>query len=178
MNKILVVDDEVSVLNAIKRSMRHTGWEFHFYSSALEALNDASVNNYDLIISDFRMPEINGLELLQSLKILRPNALRIILSGQADLELVIKAVNDAEIYRFITKPWQDDDLRLSIESALEHKKVLEENQVLADQVRAQQSQIDLQKKELERLEKQNPGLTKVNWDSDGSIILIEEDIKN
>lgn len=174
MNRVMVVDDEKGVLNALKRSMRSRGWALTTFLEPEEALNSAATEEYDLVISDYRMPVMDGVTFLKEMKAIQPDAFRIILSGQADMGAVLLAINEAEIYRFITKPWNDDELAVTISKALEHRKMMLENRTLADLVRKQKAQIDYQVSELERLESESPGITDINWGDDGSIILYDE----
>ena len=175
MKRVMVVDDKSSVLNALKRSLRREGWELQTFADPVVALIYANREPVDLVISDYRMPQMDGVTFLKEMRAIQPDAFRIVLSGQADMAGVLKAVNQAEIYRFITKPWDDMELRITIEQALNHRDLLLENRQLADVVRQQQRQINYQTTELERLEGDSPGITQVNWGPDGSIILSEDD---
>lgn len=177
MKRIFIVDDEPGVLNALKRSLRDCAWLLRTFDDPEEALNAATGEEIDLVISDYRMPGMDGVTFLKEFKAVQPDTFRIILSGQADMDSVLKAINEAEIYRFVTKPWNDAELRVTIERALHHREMLLENRRLADLVRQQQAQLDYQKTELERLEQESPGITQVNWAPDGSIILDEESLK-
>lgn len=174
MYRIMLVDDEKNVLNALSRLMRRKeDWELEAYTDPLAALRRSRTTTFDLFFSDYRMPEMDGVAFLQGTKALQPEAMRIVLSGYADLEGVMGAINAAEIYRFLVKPWQDFDVLITIEHALKARDYLTENRRLADQVREQQRELQLHKTALEQLEQKHPGLTKVNWGSDGSIILDE-----
>lgn len=175
MKSIIIVDDEINILKSIQRSLRESDWELHIFTAAVEALNYGQENNIDLVISDYRMPHMDGIQFLKEFKKIQPDAFRIILSGQADLDLLLEAINEVEIYRFITKPWIDSELKKTIGSALNHHEILQENRILANQVRDQKRQISLQKIELDRLEMQSPGITQVNWDTDGSIIIGDDE---
>ena len=175
MNRVMIVDDEPGVLNALKRSLRREGWVLMAYDDPEEALNVAAKEVISLVISDYRMPQMDGVTFLKEFKAIQPDSFRIILSGQADLAAVLSAINEAEIYRFVTKPWNDAELKVSIETALKHRDILLENQRLANLVRKQKIQLDYQKTELDRLETECPGITQVNWDSDGCIILNDND---
>jgi DNA-binding NtrC family response regulator len=175
MYRILIVDDEESIVNALKRCLRKVAdWEIEIFTSGSEALRRAEGTSFDLFISDFRMPEMNGVEFLSKVKKIQPNSARIILSGYTDLEALVGAINEAEIFRFINKPWNDYELILTIEQALKYKDMLTENLYLANQVREQKTKLDTNEELLTKLEKQNPGITQVNWSDDGSIT-IEED---
>jgi two-component system probable response regulator PhcQ len=177
MYRLMIVDDEKHILSALKRSLkRDSDWDIEVFSSGEEALRRAQVADFDLFISDYRMPEMNGVEFLIQAKALQPEAMRLILSGHSDLDGLLRGINEAEIYRFISKPWQDYELRCTIEQALKHRAILVENRCLADQVRSQQSQLDEQSRILAELEAESPGLTQVNWSEDGAIILNEDDV--
>jgi response regulator RpfG family c-di-GMP phosphodiesterase len=117
---------------------------------------------------------MDGVAFLKAFREEQPHAVRLILSGYADLDAMIGAINEAQIYRFISKPWHDFELRAAVEQALAHHDLLLENQRLADEVRAQRGIISRQEMELRRLEMETPGITKVNWGPDGSVILSEE----
>ncbi|OMH25897.1 response regulator [Motiliproteus sp. MSK22-1] len=175
MNRVMIVDDEPGVLNSLKRALRGESWVLMTYSDPEEALNVAAKEVISLVISDYRMPQMDGVTFLKEFKAIQPESFRMVLSGQADMAAVLSAINEAEIYRFVTKPWNNDDLKISIDTALKHRDILMENQRLADLVRKQQIQLDYQKTELDRLETECPGITQVNWDSDGCIILNDKD---
>jgi len=175
MYKIMLVDDEDNILSALKRCLsKCKEWEIEIFNSGTEALHRAESSSFDLFISDFRMPKMNGVEFLTNVKQLQPNAVRIILSGHTDLEALLGAINDAEIFRFINKPWHDKELILTIEQALKYKDMLTENLYLANQVREQSEELSLKDKILAKLEEDSPGITKVNWLDDGSISMAED----
>lgn len=177
MYRILLIDDEPNVLKSLSRLMkRNSNWEVECFSDPHAALHRAETTSFDLFFSDYRMPVMDGVEFLKQTKSLQPEAMRIILSGYADMEGLMGAINEAEIYRFLVKPWQDLDVIFTVQQALAARDYLTENRRLADQVRQQQQELDKHKSALEVLEKQHPGLTKVNWAEDGSIILDEGDV--
>ncbi|ABC30741.1 FOG: CheY-like receiver [Hahella chejuensis KCTC 2396] len=175
MATLAIIDDEENVLRAIQRILRKKPWKVLIFSDPYEAIDALKKEPVDLVISDYRMPEMNGVELLNSLKDVRPEALRILLSGQADIDGVTSAINDAEIYRFISKPWSDEDLLMTLENALEHNALVRENRRLLELVRKQEGALKKQLEELQRLEAATPGITQVSWNEDGSIDLIDED---
>lgn len=184
MYRIMLVDDEENILNALRRVLAgdhgHEGEAYKLtvetFSVPQDALKRAEDVAFDLVVSDFRMPLMNGVEFLKALRKIQPNAARIILSGYADLEGLVGAINEAQIFRFINKPWNDFDLKSAIGQALDYRGLLLENQRLADQVRVQQGQLSKQEMALKRLEEENPGITKVNWGPDGSVMIDEEDM--
>lgn len=175
MHRIMIVDDEINVLNALRRMLVANGFETEIFSNPGEALRRAQTANFDLVISDYRMPDMDGIRFLTEMKRLQPDAMRLILSGHADLEGLIGAVNAAEVFRFISKPWYDPDFIMCARQALEHREVLIENRRLADTVRSQRAELDLQRTALQKLESEYPDLIKVNWAEDGSIMLGEDD---
>lgn len=172
MYRIMVIDDEQNILNAMRRLMRkQKDWEVEYFDSAKEALKRAHAASFELFLSDYRMPGMDGVKFLSETKKSHPEAMRLILSGFTDLEALLGAINEAEIYRFISKPWQDYDLITTLEQALAQREILMENRNLADQVRTQQLELENRKTALERLRESNPILAEVKWAPDGSIIL-------
>ena len=170
MYSILIVDDEENIVNALKRSLRKVPeWEVETFTSSVEALNYAKSFSFDLFVSDFRMPEMDGVEFLTKIKEIQPDAARIILSGYTDFDGLIGAINQAEIFRFISKPWNDYELILTIDQALKYKNILIENNNLEKELREQKEKLNITNKILAKLEQQTPGITKVNWSTDGSI---------
>ncbi|HET9049453.1 MAG TPA: response regulator [Chiayiivirga sp.] len=181
--KIMVVDDEPNILQAIRRSLGSKisdgnevfDVELELFDSPVLALARAQDYKFDLVLSDYRMPEMDGVAFLKAFREAQPGAARLILSGYADLNGVIAAINEAGIFRFISKPWQEYELRAALCHALVFQRLLLENQRLADTVRAQRGVMSRQEMELRRLEQESPGITKVNWNADGSITLEDDD---
>lgn len=180
MNRILLVDDEASILKSLQRLLRAVPCVYGkrdfvldviTSTSPLAALELARNEPFDLFISDFRMPEMDGIEFLKAARQLQPDASRLILSGYADLNALVRAVNEVGIDRFIGKPWNDYELVSAIGQALAHRELLLENRQLADLVRLEMGDKSAEQLEAERLERIEPGITLVNWGPDGSIIL-------
>ena len=179
MRRIMLVDDEENILNALRRVLSGRNpvedGDAHYtvetFVSPQAALERAEESAFDLVVSDYRMPEMSGIKFLKMLKQVQPDTTRIILSGYADLAGLVSAINEAEIFRFLSKPWDDFDFRLAIAQALKYRDILLENQRLADQVRMQQGLLSRQEVALKRLAVENPGLAKVNWGPDGSVII-------
>jgi DNA-binding NtrC family response regulator len=175
MNRIMIVDDEPNILKTLNRVLRkNKEWDVETYENVDHALRRAQTMTFDLVISDYKMPRMDGVEFLNEVKRLQPEAMRVILSGFTELQLLLDAINEAEIFRYICKPWDDHDLLMTINQALAHRKILVENRLLADQVRQQQQELDKRKSALERLSDQHPALVEVDWADDGSII-VEDD---
>jgi two-component system, probable response regulator PhcQ len=180
MARLLLVDDEPNVLRALKRVLSLAGdpplaleaiETCELPRQALERLHEQA---YDLILSDYRMPEMDGVAFLSAARQLQPDCARLILSAQADLQGLIGAINQAGIQRFIMKPWNDLDLRVALAEALEHRALLLENRRLADEVRMARGVISHHEVELRRLEEESPGITKVKWGPDGSVLLEDD----
>lgn len=172
---LVLVDDEENVLRALRRVFAPQGYVIETFSDPTVALEKARAGVVDLVISDYRMPQMDGVSFLTEYRKYQPDAMRMILSAFTDLEALLGAINRAQIFRFVSKPWNDDELRLTAGQALEMRRLMQENQRLADVVRAQQGLLSKQEFELRRLEEENPGITKVNWGPDGTILLDEGD---
>ncbi len=118
---ILCVDDEKNVLKSLERLFLDTDYEILTASSGEDGLNLMKSNeNIQIVMSDYRMPQMNGVEFLKEVCALRPETVRIVLSGYADTSSIVEAINEGQIYKFIPKPWNDDELKVTISNALEH----------------------------------------------------------
>ena len=138
MYQVMLVDDEDYILKALKRTINmYTDWEVETYQDPREALRRARTTVFDAVITDYMMPEINGLELLQELRDIQPDTIRILLTGVIDIETVMSAINKAGAFRFIPKPWDDEQLLGNIREGLKFRDILLENRILAETVREQ-----------------------------------------
>ena len=123
--KIVVVDDDKIVTSAFNTLLKVEGFtDSHFFNHPKEALNFLKDNVPDLVISDFLMPDMNGLEFLSEVKKLYPEVSRILLTGYADKENAIRAINEVGLYRYIEKPWNNDDLIITIKNGIERSYLL------------------------------------------------------
>jgi len=138
---VLFVDDEANVLSAMRRIFMEENYRLFTAASGAEALTVMESGEVNLIVSDHRMPGMTGAELLKSVKERWPQTIRIMLTGHADINSVMGAVKDGAVYKFITKPWNDDDLRLTISLALQQYVLMRENQNLKELTRSQQQRI-------------------------------------
>ncbi|MES2952248.1 MAG: EAL domain-containing protein [Pseudomonadota bacterium] len=132
---LLLVDDEPNVLASLKRLFRRDGYVIHTANSGTEGLDVLAGQRIDVIMSDQRMPGMTGVEFLRAVKIKYPETIRIVLSGYAELQYVTEAINEGAIYRFLTKPWDDDQLREQVQRAFEHSELQEKNQQLDIKIR-------------------------------------------
>ncbi len=128
--QILFVDDERAILSSLKRLLRPTGHRVHIASSGAEALAVLNENPIDLVVSDMRMPEMDGAEFLTKVSEQWPNTIRMLLTGYADLTSAIEAINSGSISRYLTKPWQDDDLVMCLEQAIQTQRLTLEKERL------------------------------------------------
>jgi response regulator RpfG family c-di-GMP phosphodiesterase len=150
---VMIVDDEQHVLTALERLLRDEPYVVSTAvrpTHAIELVRQAPVS---LIISDYQMPEMTGIELFETVKTICPETIRIILTGKADMQATIRAINEGEVFRFITKPWDDEDLKITIRHALMQHDLWTENRQLVRAVQAQRHA-------LEEIERQYPGITK------------------
>lgn len=118
---VIFVDDEPFNLKALKRLFRNEDFEFIVFDSPIKALSVIDKLSPEVVISDQCMPEMAGIDFLEEVRKKHPNSVRIILTGHADLEMVIGALNKGHIFRFIQKPWDDDKLKTQVRAALEHQ---------------------------------------------------------
>ncbi len=144
---LLVVDDEPANLQKLKRTFlgRYRVYEA---TSAEEALDLAKKIDVDLVISDQRMPRMSGVELLKRFLRIRPDAMRIILTGYTDTEDLIDAINEGHVYRYITKPWEPEEMRIVVRQALEKRDLERENRRLAEELREANEKLKAQNRAL------------------------------
>lgn len=128
--RILLVDDEPNVLKALERIFRQENYRITTATSGIEALDHLKNGTFQLMISDYMMPQMNGAELLKQAKATQPDMIRIMLTGHADTGAVMGAINEGAVYKFILKPWNDDDLRVTVALALEQYDLIHKNKAL------------------------------------------------
>ncbi len=138
---LLFVDDEPGVLNALQRIFMDENYTILMADSAEKALKILAETPVHLLVSDHRMPGMSGAELLKAVREQYPEIIRIMLTGFADVNSIMGAVKDGAVYKFITKPWNDDDLRLTIALALQQFVLMRENRHLKELARQQQNKI-------------------------------------
>ncbi len=138
---LLFVDDEENILNALRRVFRKEPYKILITTSAREGLSLLESNPVALVISDHRMPEMEGTEFLSRVREIKPDAIRIMLTGYADMKAATDAINRCQTYRFIAKPWNDDDLRLAVREALRQYDLIALNQELTELVKKQNQEL-------------------------------------
>lgn len=126
---IVIVDDEEMVLTSLSSFfMLETDYEIKSFTSGKKALEFIEKNDVHLVISDYLMPEMDGISFLAKVRDIKPEIPRIILTGYADKENAIKAINEVGLYQYIEKPWDNEDLRLIVRNALEKHKLMKKLQ--------------------------------------------------
>lgn len=131
MNKsILFVDDEKPILKAIRRMFLGSNYAVFFAESALDALNILSKNTIDLIVSDLKMPEMGGYELLSKVMIMYPSTIRVILSGCSEEDLIFRAIKNNLARAYFLKPWEDEKLKTAIDEMFKTQDLLKSKNLL------------------------------------------------
>ena len=133
---LLLVDDEDNIVRALVRLLRREGYKILTANSGAEGLEILKQQEVGVILSDQRMPEMNGTEFLSRVKVLYPDTVRIVLSGYTDLNSVTDAINQGAIYKFLTKPWDDELLKESIQHAFIHLELIHDNRRLSDELKS------------------------------------------
>jgi two-component system probable response regulator PhcQ len=183
MSRILLLDDEEPILRSLQRLLRAVPCrsgdvtfpiETELFTDPLAALERARHASFDLFLTDYRMPKMDGVEFLRQAKTIQPDSSRVILSGYADLNALLRAVNEVGIERFIAKPWNDYELITALAQCLSARALTLENRRLADLARLAAGSMSAEEVERLRLEAMEPGITQVNWGPDGSVILDPE----
>lgn len=128
---LLLVDDEESILQSLRRLLRRDGYQIHLATSGADGLAILEQHPIGVILSDQRMPVMTGSEFLSQVKARRPDTIRIILSGYTELNSITDAINQGAIYKFLTKPWDDEQLRAHLVEAFERFDMKAENSRLA-----------------------------------------------
>jgi len=163
-HSILIVDDEPHVLKAFQRVLRREPYTLMTAQGGEEGLTLLEAREVSLVISDYNMPGMNGLDFLKTVKQLYPHILAIMLTGQAEIQIAVQAINEAGVYKFIQKPWDDNDLKVTILRAVESMDLATERDRLIQKVKSRDAILN-------DLEKKHPGITKVDRDEDGYLVL-------
>lgn len=172
--RLLLVDDEENILKSIRRVLRRGDWEIETATDAEEGLKRLEQFGPQVVISDFRMPGMNGVEFLTRVKEQVPRAQRIMLTGQADQTAIEEAINRSEIFRFISKPWNDSHLVLTVKSAFEQYALLAENERLYRVTQEQNAELKKLNTELEaRVESRTLMLSQAKRDWEQTFDCIE-----
>ncbi len=161
---ILIVDDEELILEITSKALTYDHYRIFTAINAEEALSILENNDIRLVISDQKMPGLSGIDFLKQVKSKYPDILTIMLTGYADIDVAIDAINLAGVYKFILKPWDTAELRITVKRALELRHLVMERDSLLDRIKTQEAVF-------EEMEKKYPGITKVDRDQDGVVIV-------
>jgi two-component system, probable response regulator PhcQ len=167
---ILLVDDEAPIRKALKRVLKYEPYTVLETGDPNEAVGIVQEQNVHLVLSDHTMPGMLGIDLLRKIRLIRPDTIRIILTGNANLDMALQAINEGAIYRFLTKPWDNNELLLAIRLGLRQWEMEDENRRLLAQVKKQGDM-------LSSIELEHPGITGLKKTEDGKIVLDEHDIE-
>src|SRR6516164_8956834 len=148
MNRILVVDDDALILQALSRILQAEGYEVICHADPLQAKHE---RDFTVVITDFMMPQMNGVELLAELRKHNPAAVRVLLTAAGDFKVASEAINQGEVYRILGKPWSIADLSSCVKQAVEHFRLVAENERLSGELSAKNQALVSINKDLERL---------------------------
>ena len=177
MNRLLIVDDDPLVLMALEvtlGTMFPSGLHIETFEDPMQALARVREATFDVILSDYRMPEIDGIQFLRAACSIQPHVVRMMLSAASDFDMVLRAINEVEVYRYLPKPWQDADLFRHMNDALQHAQTMRTNRELADTMRLLSGTLTPAEIECRRLEELEPGLTVVEWGPNGEVMMPDE----
>lgn len=170
-DKILFIDDQVNVLRSLRRLLRREPYDITVTDSAKEALEHLRTGAFAVIVSDQRMPLMQGTELLEQARDLAPNTVRIILTGYTDIDAAIEAINKGAVSRFLTKPWKDEELLLALKQAVEHHHLITENQRLQQLTQKQNEELIGLNENLEKkVEERTQQVTQLNQQLEKSFL--------
>jgi putative nucleotidyltransferase with HDIG domain len=148
MDRILVVDDDALILQALTRILSSEGYDVVAHQDPLEAAREA---DFSVVISDFMMPQMNGIELLTYLRERNPSAVRLMLTAAGDFRVASEAVNRGEVYRLLGKPWTISELTAAVKQAVNHHHLISQNEKLTREVRQKNSELQAVNLHLEQL---------------------------
>ena len=151
-NTVLIVDDEELVLDITSRALELDGYTLLTAKNAQEGLDILDRHAVHLVISDQKMPGMSGLEFLKAVKAKKPDITTIMLTAYADADVAVEAINEAGVYKFVLKPWDTSELRITVKRALELRLLMMERDVLVKRLKEQE-------KVLKKIEKKYPGAT-------------------
>ncbi|MGE8187288.1 HD domain-containing phosphohydrolase [Pseudomonas sp. NPDC086278] len=147
---VLLVDDEESILNSLRRLLRGQPYDVLLATSGAQALDIMAKQPVDLVISDARMPDMDGATLLTHIHQRHPETLRILLTGYADLTMIVNAINEGQIDRYISKPWNDEELLLTLRQSLAYQHSERERLRLVQETSDRNQQLKLLNATLEK----------------------------
>lgn len=152
--KVLFVDDDEMVLKSIKRATRNENFECFFAQSGIEALKILELDKFHVIVTDMRMPDMSGLDLLKRVFDKYPDVIRIILTGYAQVQNIISAIHTGHIFRYLTKPWKyEEEFLPAIEQGIEYHDLIVERRETLEMLKSQNIELKEKNSEIEGLRK-------------------------
>ncbi|OGW72803.1 MAG: hypothetical protein A2Y02_02735 [Omnitrophica bacterium GWA2_52_12] len=148
---VIVLDDEVNILHSLKRAFQ--GEPFGLFTTTIpeEAIAVLQKENIKVVVSDQKMPGTNGVEFLRRVREIKPDVLRILFTGHADIQIAEDAINEGAVYRFIHKPWKDEDLKNVLRDAFKHFDLMTENKRLFTLTQQQNKELEFKNQQLQQL---------------------------
>jgi len=173
-HKLLFVDDEEIVRQSLQRALFDTDYDITTAKNGYEGLEFVKEQEFALVVSDYRMPELDGVEFLKLVSDISPGTTRILLTGFANIDVVIKAINEGRVFKFIEKPWKDEDLLIEIQKGLEYyemrKEIQEQNRLLKEWNEKLEEMVNEKTKEIQ---KKNEILRQKNRELEGRDKILE-----
>jgi len=163
---ILIVDDERDFLSSMRRALRKEPYRLVTAENGAEAPEVLENQEISLVVSDYMMPEMDGLTLIKRIHTQYPHILSIMLTALSEIDIAMQAINDAGVYKFILKPVEINSLRITLQRALESLDLIAEKEGLLQKVKNRDAI-------LQKLEDQHPGITKVERDVDGYVLSLD-----
>ncbi len=148
-DRVVIVDDEDMVVTSLSSFLSlETNYDVKTFTSVNEALQFIQKNEIDLVMSDYLMPEMDGITFLSKVRDLYPQVPRIILTGYADKENAIKAINDVGLFQYLEKPWDNDEILLVLRNGLERNKLMKKLQEKIDEINRAYGELQILQKEI------------------------------
>lgn len=171
---MLLLDDEPHVLAALRRTLRlplGDGVRMEFFTDVHNALARVGEQPFDLVMADYRMPGLDGVQFLRFVRTMQPDALRMIVSASTEISGVMSAINDVGVFRYVVKPWTNDLLVADVADALRESAAAAEQRRLAEAMRLSSGEASAEADERSRLEALEPGITHVDWGPNGEVLM-------
>ncbi|WP_300673252.1 response regulator [Desulfoluna sp.] len=134
-NKVVFVDDEKAILDAITRAFRNEPYKIYTFDDPSAALEEIHIIEPAVVISDRMMPAMDGSEFLKKIRIRWPSIVRIMLTGHSDIDATIAVINKGHIFRFINKPWDKTELKMSVKNGVDHFNLAMENKQMSQVIK-------------------------------------------